>query len=241
VPKSGRPSTSVSGFTMPGVASLTPPPSPARRTPAASRSRKPPREATSPRSRCRGPSGGSSTTRAEHAIKRHVDLVLDQLDQGLREVGEIVAPGTGGVPLAFLHTFGTWLAPAVLSGFLGEPPVPASNCGSTARPGSRRNTADVVITSGDPGRTGPGCSSSRCGSRGAAGCASPTSRTTRSSSCERGPTPGTDRCGRCARHRPRLGDGPGILPPLSETFRRHVLAAAPRPAPADLDCPQGTM
>src|SRR5690242_7614792 len=44
-------------------------------------------------------------TPAGHAFMRHVEGALDQLDQGLREVGEIVAPGTGVVPLAFLHTF----------------------------------------------------------------------------------------------------------------------------------------
>src|SRR3569833_3847544 len=57
-------------------------------------------------------------TPAGHAVRRHVDLVLDQLDQGLREVAEIVDPGTGVVPLAFLHTFGTWLVLLVLFGFL---------------------------------------------------------------------------------------------------------------------------
>jgi len=31
------------------------------------------------------------------------------------------------------------------------------------------------------------------------------------------------------------------LPPLSETFRRHVVTAAPKLVPSDLDRPQGTM
>ncbi len=94
-------------------------------------------------------------TPAGHAFKRHVDLVLDQLDQGLREVGEIVAPGTGVVPLAFLHTFGTWLVPAVLSGFLREHPGTRFELRQHGEAGLEAElldgTADLVITSGDPG------------------------------------------------------------------------------------------
>ncbi|MEU0529879.1 LysR family transcriptional regulator [Amycolatopsis tolypomycina] len=94
-------------------------------------------------------------TPAGHAFRRHVDLVLDQLDQGLREVGEIVAPDTGVVPLAFLHTFGTWLVPAVLSGFLGEHPGARFELRQHGEAGLEEElldgTADVVITSGDPG------------------------------------------------------------------------------------------
>ncbi|MFF1610996.1 LysR family transcriptional regulator [Amycolatopsis sp. NPDC058278] len=94
-------------------------------------------------------------TPAGHAFKRHVDLVLDQLDQGLREVGEIVAPDTGVVPLAFLHTFGTWLVPAVLSGFLREHPGTRFELRQHGEAGLEAElldgTADLVITSGDPG------------------------------------------------------------------------------------------
>jgi DNA-binding transcriptional LysR family regulator len=94
-------------------------------------------------------------TPAGHAFKRHVDLVLDQLDQGLREVGEIVAPGTGVVPLAFLHTFGTWLVPSVLRGFLREHPGARFELRQHGEAGLEaellEGTADLVITSGDPG------------------------------------------------------------------------------------------
>ncbi|WP_103354290.1 LysR family transcriptional regulator [Amycolatopsis sp. CA-128772] len=94
-------------------------------------------------------------TPAGHAFRRHVELVLDQLDQGLREVGEIVAPGTGVVPLAFLHTFGTWLVPEVLSGFLHEHPGARFELRQHGEAGLEGEllggTADLVITSGDPG------------------------------------------------------------------------------------------
>ncbi|RSD07451.1 LysR family transcriptional regulator [Amycolatopsis eburnea] len=94
-------------------------------------------------------------TPAGHAFKRHVDLVLDQLDQGLREVGEIVAPGTGVVPLAFLHTFGTWLVPDVLRGFLREHPGARFELRQHGEAGLEAElldgTADLVLTSGDPG------------------------------------------------------------------------------------------
>jgi DNA-binding transcriptional LysR family regulator len=94
-------------------------------------------------------------TPAGHAFKRHVDVVLDQLDQGLREVGEIVAPGTGVVPLAFLHTFGTWLVPEILRGFLREHPGARFELRQHGEAGLEAElldgTADLVITSGDPG------------------------------------------------------------------------------------------
>src|SRR4051794_7829682 len=94
-------------------------------------------------------------TPAGHAFKRHVDAVLDQLDQGLREVGEIVAPGTGVVPLAFLHTFGTWLVPSILRGFLSEHPGARFELRQHGEAGLEAElldgTADLVVTSGDPG------------------------------------------------------------------------------------------
>lgn len=94
-------------------------------------------------------------TPAGHAFKRHVDLVLDQLDQGLREVGELVAPDTGVVPLAFLHTFGTWLVPSVLSAFLHDHPGARFELRQHGEAGLVvelvDGTADLTITSGDPG------------------------------------------------------------------------------------------
>ncbi|WP_410632457.1 LysR family transcriptional regulator [Amycolatopsis sp. cmx-4-83] len=95
-------------------------------------------------------------TPAGHVFKRHAGLVLDQLDQGLREVADIVAPGAGVVPLAFLHTFGTWLVPDVLSGFLREHASTRFELRQHGEAGLEaellEGTADLVLTSGDPGR-----------------------------------------------------------------------------------------
>ncbi|SFW83191.1 LysR family transcriptional regulator [Amycolatopsis australiensis] len=94
-------------------------------------------------------------TPAGHAFQRRAGIALDQLDQGLREVGEIVAPGAGIVPLAFLHTFGTWLVPSVLRGFLREHPDTRFELRQHGEAGLEaellEGTADLVITSGDPG------------------------------------------------------------------------------------------
>ncbi|SEF21617.1 DNA-binding transcriptional regulator, LysR family [Amycolatopsis pretoriensis] len=94
-------------------------------------------------------------TPAGHAFRRHVEAVLDQLDQGLREVAEIVDPGTGVVPLAFLHTFGTWLVPSVLRSFLREHAGARFELRQHGEAGLETElldgTADLVITSGDPG------------------------------------------------------------------------------------------
>jgi DNA-binding transcriptional LysR family regulator len=46
-----------------------------------------------------------------------VDQILDQYDLGLRAVAELVDPAHGLVPLAFLHTLGTWLVPPLVSSF----------------------------------------------------------------------------------------------------------------------------
>jgi DNA-binding transcriptional LysR family regulator len=58
-----------------------------------------------------------SLTPAGRIFKEHVDQVIDRYDDALRAVGQSVDPDTGLVPLAFLHTFGTWLVPALLNGF----------------------------------------------------------------------------------------------------------------------------
>ena len=56
-------------------------------------------------------------TPAGRIFKQHVDLVIDQYDLGLRAVTELVDPTRGLVPLAFLHTLGTWLVPPLVSSF----------------------------------------------------------------------------------------------------------------------------
>jgi len=56
-------------------------------------------------------------TPAGRIFKQHVDQVIDQYDLGLRAVTELVDPARGLVPLAFLHTLGTWLVPPLISSF----------------------------------------------------------------------------------------------------------------------------
>ncbi|MET8850997.1 LysR family transcriptional regulator [Amycolatopsis sp. NPDC004625] len=247
-------------------------------------------------------------TPAGHAFRRHADLVLDQLDQGLREVGEIVAPGTGVVPLAFLHTFGTWLVPEVLRGFLQEHPGARFELRQHGEAGLEAElldgTADLVITSGDPGH--PQLHWSRLLVEPLRLAVPPRHRlagrrrvrladvagepfillrpgyalreTTERLCAEAGFVPRTGFEGdevETLRGLVTAGLGVSVLPlphtaafpaphleltdvdaardiglawatgrklpPLSETFRRHVLTAAPTLVPAPLDRPQGTM
>ena len=56
-------------------------------------------------------------TPAGRLFREHVDQALDQYDLGLRSVAELVDPAHGLVPLAFLHTLGTWLVPPLVSSF----------------------------------------------------------------------------------------------------------------------------
>lgn len=94
-------------------------------------------------------------TPAGQIFKGHVDQVLDRYDDGLRAVAQAVDPETGLVPLAFLHTFGTWLVPALLNGFRethpkirfelkqhGEAPILQALLDGVV---------DLVLTSDDPG------------------------------------------------------------------------------------------
>jgi DNA-binding transcriptional LysR family regulator len=94
-------------------------------------------------------------TPAGHAFTRHVDAVLDRYDQGVREVRELVDPDAGTVPLAFLHTLGTWLVPQVISGFRERHPRARFELRQHGEEGLVAElldgTADLVLTSGDPG------------------------------------------------------------------------------------------
>ncbi len=56
-------------------------------------------------------------TPAGRLFMEHVDQSLDHYDLGLRAVAELVDPAHGLVPLAFLHTLGTWLVPPLVSSF----------------------------------------------------------------------------------------------------------------------------
>jgi LysR family transcriptional regulator, transcription activator of glutamate synthase operon len=63
-------------------------------------------------------------THAGVAFKRHVDLMMHELDDGLAAVEQLVDPETGTVTLSFQPSLGTWLVPDLISSFrLAHPGV----------------------------------------------------------------------------------------------------------------------
>ncbi|MEU6097096.1 LysR family transcriptional regulator [Streptomyces sp. NPDC047079] len=94
-------------------------------------------------------------TPAGRVFKEYVDAVLDSYDRGCRAVAEVVDPEGGVISLAFLHTLGTWLVPRLVTGFREASPQvrfelhQADEKGLTQR--LLDSTADVIITSRDPG------------------------------------------------------------------------------------------
>jgi DNA-binding transcriptional LysR family regulator len=94
-------------------------------------------------------------TPAGRVFKAHADEILDAYDRGVRAVGDVVDPEAGVIPLAFLHTFGTWLVPPLLSGFRENHPKVRFALTQHGEEGLIQElldgTADLVITSGDPG------------------------------------------------------------------------------------------
>jgi LysR family transcriptional regulator, transcription activator of glutamate synthase operon len=65
------------------------------------------------------------TLRMTHAgavFKPHVDALLHQLDDGIAAVSQLVDPDTGTVALAFQHSLGTWLVPALVRSFRAAHP-----------------------------------------------------------------------------------------------------------------------
>ena len=56
-------------------------------------------------------------TGAGAAFKRHVDILLNVLDDGLAAVNQLVDPETGIVALASQLSLGTWLVPDLISSF----------------------------------------------------------------------------------------------------------------------------
>ena len=61
-------------------------------------------------------------THAGAVFKRHVDALIHDLDDGLAAVDQLVDPETGTVTVAFQLSLGTWLVPALVSGFRGRHP-----------------------------------------------------------------------------------------------------------------------
>ncbi|RJQ73771.1 LysR family transcriptional regulator [Pseudonocardiaceae bacterium YIM PH 21723] len=94
-------------------------------------------------------------TPAGRVFKRHVDQMLDQYDLGLRAVGDLVNPESGLVPLAFLHTMGTWLVPRLISGFRAQHPSVRFELHQREENSILQElldgAVDLIITSDDPG------------------------------------------------------------------------------------------
>jgi DNA-binding transcriptional LysR family regulator len=94
-------------------------------------------------------------TPAGRVFKEYVDAVLDSYDRGRRAVAEVVDPDAGVVSLAFLHTLGTWLVPRLVTGFRQALPHVRFELHQDGEVGLTQHlldaTADVIITSKDPG------------------------------------------------------------------------------------------
>ncbi|MGV9994736.1 LysR family transcriptional regulator [Streptomyces sp. NPDC003374] len=94
-------------------------------------------------------------TPAGRVFKEYVDAALDSYDRGRRAVAEVVDPDAGLVSLAFLHTLGTWLVPELVTGFRRTHPQVRFELHQHGENGLVQHlldaTADLMITSGDPG------------------------------------------------------------------------------------------
>lgn len=94
-------------------------------------------------------------TPAGRVFKEYADAALDDLDRGLRAVREVVSPESGVIPLAFLHTLGTWLLPPLITGYRERFPLSRFELHQDSDAGLARalleGSADLVLTAGDPG------------------------------------------------------------------------------------------
>jgi len=61
-------------------------------------------------------------THAGSVFKRHVDRLINTLDDGLAAVDQLLDPERGTVVLAHDPSLGSWLVPALISGFRAEHP-----------------------------------------------------------------------------------------------------------------------
>jgi LysR family transcriptional regulator, transcription activator of glutamate synthase operon len=61
-------------------------------------------------------------THAGMTFKRHVDIALHHLDDGIAAVTELLEPDTGVVSLAFQQSLGTWLVPDLVGTFRAAHP-----------------------------------------------------------------------------------------------------------------------
>lgn len=65
---------------------------------------------------------GLVLTPAGHELVRHARATVEAYDRGVRSVQDLTASEGGFVPLAFLHTLGTWLVPNLIREFRVERP-----------------------------------------------------------------------------------------------------------------------
>lgn len=65
---------------------------------------------------------GLVLTPAGREMVEHARQILEAFDRGVRAVQDITAPSGGFVPVAFLHTLGTWLVPELIRSFRAERP-----------------------------------------------------------------------------------------------------------------------
>ncbi|MFF1641452.1 LysR substrate-binding domain-containing protein [Streptomyces sp. NPDC058246] len=83
-----------------------------------------------------------------------MDVVLHHYDLGLCAVAESVDPEKGLIPLAFLHTLGTWLVPPLLGSFRDQYPRARFELHQHHESGLVQKlldgTVDLAITGGDP-------------------------------------------------------------------------------------------
>jgi len=61
-------------------------------------------------------------THAGVAFKRHVDALLNDLDDGLAAVDQLIDPDTGTVAVSFQPSLGTWLVPDLVAAFRVDHP-----------------------------------------------------------------------------------------------------------------------
>jgi DNA-binding transcriptional LysR family regulator len=94
-------------------------------------------------------------TPAGRLFKQHANAILDRYDGALEEMADAADPDAGVVSLAFLHTFGTWLVPPLLRGYLARYPRTRFELRQHGEQGLAEEllggTAELVITSDDPG------------------------------------------------------------------------------------------
>jgi len=65
---------------------------------------------------------GLTLTPAGRELVEHARSIVEAHDRGVRAVQDMTAPDGGFVPLAFLHTLGTWLVPELIRSFRADRP-----------------------------------------------------------------------------------------------------------------------